>query len=580
MEGNPALKFAYTYRQSIAFALYITLLTGIAAPALARPVSGNAAVNAAAASTVAQRGNVPPRKPAFRREATVRTGSVTPRKNNADEISGKIVPDGVTLRSTAGVKGFERTRVQVGGANGVNVQEQVVDITNFDTRTRTPNITSSPLSDEIDPYWTADEQFIFFASNRDVFGTPQATTGDSFDGTPDNYQLYRIASNPSPGAAGQLARLTNEPGAIHRFPTVSASNRLAFVKAVAGSTDFQLYTSAVPAGVLDSTPQPPAAGVTIPTNIASLTAGKTVGGRGIVRVGRPAWLTGTEIVFSADLTDGQSDILIVNVQSGLIRPLTNSLASEANVAVSPDGGVVAFDSNASGYNVAAPAASTGIAPNNVRNVFVVSNIGTDAVQVTGGTGSGVGAGVSSVQPAWSRSAVTPLFSTETTSYLAFASNRQPAPGATGYVATANGSKDIYYLAALAQNTNGAPGLFIEGSSFPANTPTYASIATGSLIKLDTGDLQANNSYRWDDSYPTFPPLLNALRIGFQSNRKGNTLGRTGNGSETLNVFSPPNPDPVVNPYPIAGSGPNVLRLWLTCSLRLCSATICPRRPVR
>ncbi|MBC8140371.1 MAG: PD40 domain-containing protein, partial [Armatimonadetes bacterium] len=504
------MKFAYTYRQSIAFALYMTLLTGIAAPAMARPVSGNAALSAVAASAVAQ---TPRPKPALKREPTKRTGFVTPRKNNADEASGKLVPDGVTLRSTAGVKGFERTRVQVGGANGVNVQEQVVDITNFDTRTRTPGvITSSPLSDEIDPYWSPDEQFIFFASNRDVFGTPDSGTADSFDGTPDNYQLYRIASNPSPGAAGQLARLTNEPGAIHRFPTVSASNRLAFIKSVAGSTDFQLYSAAVPPGALPNTATAQIPAATVSPAIASLTAGRQVGGRNILRVGRPAWLTGTEIVFSADLSDGQSDVLVVNVQSGFIRALTNSLASEANVAVSPDGGVVAFDSNASGYNVAAPAASTGIAANNVRNVFVVSSIGTDAVQVTGGTGSGVGTGVSSVQPAWSRSSVTPFFGTESRSFLAFASNRQPGVGGAGFVATANGSKDIYYLAALTQNVNGAPGLLIEGTNFPAGpTPTYASVATGSIIKLDTGDLQANNSYRWDDSYPTFPPLLNALR---------------------------------------------------------------------
>ncbi|MBC7805355.1 MAG: PD40 domain-containing protein, partial [Akkermansiaceae bacterium] len=226
------MKFAYKYRQSIAFALYVSLLWSVAAPAvLAKPAA--------------------PAQPRFTpqdRTANPARQGVPLRANSPD--AGKFIPDGVTRRSTTGVKGFERTRVQVGGGNGANVQEQVVDITNF-----------GPLvSDEIDPYWSADEQFIFFAANRDFTG----------DNTPDNYQLWRISSNPSPnqGVGVEPARLTNQPGAIHRFPSISAANRIAFIKSTDNGVSYQLFSAPVPTGATSATPAANIPAVTISPNIA------------------------------------------------------------------------------------------------------------------------------------------------------------------------------------------------------------------------------------------------------------------------------------------------------------------------
>jgi hypothetical protein len=496
MEGNPTLKFAYKYRQSIAFALYVSLLCGVAAPAaMARPATPTGVANPALALPIAQ---------AKSSEARV------PLRNAKGPDAGKFIPEGVTRRSTDKVKGFERTRVQVGGVNGSNVQEQVVDITNF----------GPTVSDEIDPYWSADEQFIFFAANTNFTG----------DNNPDNYQLYRIGSNPSPnqGTVATPARLTNEPGAIHRFPSISAANRIAFIKSTNNGTTFQLFTTTLPSGT-----------ATIPTNLTSLTAGKLIGARTIVSVGRPAWLSATEVVFSAQLSDGQSDVLIGDIQTGLVRAITNSAASEANVAVSPDGRFIAFDSNATGYSPAAPATSGGVAGDGTRNVFVMSNFGSDAIQVTAGAGSTVAAGISSVQPAWSRSEVTPFFGTQARYFLAYSSNRQDA---TGAAATPNGTRDIFYAPTIILNQGGAPSLLIEGTNSPSPSPaSYSSISQGTTLKLDTGDTAPDGaSFRWNDEYPTFPPLLNAIRIGFQSDRKGNTLGG----------FSAPNPNTDANRHDI------------------------------
>ncbi|MBC8137063.1 MAG: carboxypeptidase regulatory-like domain-containing protein, partial [Fibrella sp.] len=458
------------------------------------------------------------------------------RANSPD--AGKLVPDGVTRRSTVGVKGFERTRVQVGGGNGANVQEQVVDITNF----------GPTVSDEIDPYWSADEQFIFFAANRDFTG----------DNTPDNYQLWRIASNPSAnqGVAIEPARLTNQPGALHRFPSVSSANRIAFIKSTDNGATYQLFSAPAPAGATSATPAANIPAVTISPNLTSLTAGFSVGtgggARSIQSVGRPAWLSATEIIFTARLSDGQSDVLIVDVQTGLIRPVTNSLANEDNVAVSPDGRYLAFDSNATGYSPAGPAASTGTTGDGTRNVFVSTNFGANAIRVTAGAGSGVAADVSSVQPAWSRSEVTPFFETQNNFYLAFSSDRVPAAApAAGFTKNPNGTKDIYYARVITPNVTGTTStgqpiidgvrLQLEGDAAGATFPGIRVVAGNvAPFKLDTNDTDSDSPSRWDDAYPTFPPLLNAIRIAFQSDRKGSTLGR----------FTPPNPNTDANRHDI------------------------------
>ncbi len=527
MEGNPALKFAYKYRQAVAFALYLSLLCGIAAPTVfARPA--------------------PPARPGAPRvdRAPVSTGgSLVPLRSNNGLDVGKFVPDGVTRRSTKGVKGFARTRVQVGGVNGANVQEQVVDITNF----------ANLISDEIDPYWSPDEQYIFFSSNRDYVGT----------GVPGNNQLWRIVSNPSPNpntTGTEPARLTNEAGAIHRFPTISASNRIAFVKSTDNGATFQLYFAFVPAGATSATAPADTASVTLPTNLTSLTAGKQIGARNIVSVGRPAWLSSTEIAFSATLSDNQSDILSVDIQTGLIRQITSSPANETNVAVSADGRFLAFDSDAAGYSAAAPAVSTGVTAG-VRNVFVTSSFGSDAIQVTGGTGSGVAAGVSSVQPAWSRNAVTPLFQTESNYYLAFSSDRVAAVApATGYVKNTNGTKDIYYeQVAIPVGTGVQAQIEGDATNIGASNTFQGVVGNVAPFKLDTGDSDALTPSRYDDEYPTFPPLLNAIRIGFQSNRKGST----GAGFTAPNPNTPANAHDLFIASVVDLSAPTLLRYDLS-----------------
>lgn len=476
MEGNPALKFAYKYRQSIAFALYVALLMSTVTPvAMARPqISGREGVNTGTR--------------AARTSASLATVAQSRTRTWRDKLqdTGRMIPSSAPVRSTKGVKGFSGgTRLQIGGSFGSNVQEQVVDITNFGA--------GSEISDERHPFWSGDEQTVFFSSNR----------GGA------RYQLYRVTANasPNPATSGTDATaITNEAGAVHDFPALNAGgNRIAYIKSLDDGKTFHLYQSTIPGVGQTIAPQPTS---------ASLTFNRQFGGETITSVGRPSWLSGTEIVFSATLGTNTKDILVVDIQSRLLRRLTSGTAAEENVAVSPDGNFIAFDSDATAY--------TGGASNSVgtaRNIFVVNTVGTEVTQITNvddtdpNTPRVASDSVSSVQPAWSRSNVVPIFNTQAQYYLAFASNRQanPAfdptsadPTQPAYI-SAN-TLDIFYVRAI-----------IAGNSTQPAQPV-AETNAAETRKLDTADL----NLRWDDQYPTFPPLINLQRLSFQSNRKGSS----------------------------------------------------------
>jgi hypothetical protein len=89
------------------------------------------------------------------------------------------------LRAPAAANGRPGTRVPIGGAGGANVPEQIVNVT-------------QGAPDDIHPVWSADQQYLFFASNRDL----------------GKYQLFQVAANacadPASPAPAAPRRLTND----------------------------------------------------------------------------------------------------------------------------------------------------------------------------------------------------------------------------------------------------------------------------------------------------------------------------------------------------------------------------------
>ncbi|MFM7322897.1 MAG: TolB family protein, partial [Armatimonadota bacterium] len=237
----------------------------------------------------------------------------------------RFIPSSVTKRSLGGDEPG-KTRRQIGGTNGANVQEQVV------------NAFPTPTSNQVTPYTTDDEQFIYFVGNN---------------GGTTTYQIQRFGagavSNPAQPGTSVPVVVSNEPGADHLFPVLNPSgNRIVFAKSTDGkalgdaSKVWHLYASNVPASGTLSTTAPGA------TNLIPLTLGRGLRGRTFQSVGRAGWIGTNDIVFSAKL-EGAGEtyhLYTINTTTLTVFQITDGAANERNPVVSPDGRYVAFDSDA------------------------------------------------------------------------------------------------------------------------------------------------------------------------------------------------------------------------------------------
>jgi hypothetical protein len=420
--------------------------------------------------------------------------NAVPLKRFAGLGDGRFLPEEVTRRSLAGVKGFDekagKTRVQIGGPNGANVQEQVV------------NITSSPATDQLTPHWTIDEQFLYYAS--------KPTSGGG-------YQIRRVAAgavnNPLlPGNAVDTA-ISNESAADHLFPVIDGSgNRIAFVKSYDGlapgnpAKKWHLYVAVHPlaGGSIDPNPGGP-------SNLLAVTMGRTFRGKSFDSIGRVVWAGATTLIFSARMT-GETNFHLYSVDMiGFnFQQLTSGSASEENPTVSPNGLWVAFDSNATpttggtSYSAGvpateasagAPAAATGVGA--VRNIFTMPASGVGMPQQFTGRFTGAPS-VGSVQPAWSTSRQNAFTNSAGTSqFLAYASTRQ----LSGSTVISGPTKDIYITRV---STDGGASLLTENSATAA-------------VRVDTAD----PNFAYDDEYPAWSPIITLTRIALQSDRTGN-----------------------------------------------------------
>lgn len=411
---------------------------------------------------------------------------------------GRFIAPWVPVRSTVGVPGFEQRRtgrVRVGGAGGADVPEQVVNVT-------------QAAGDDVHPIWSLDQTSLFFASNRQL----------------GKYQLYQVGANasvdPNSPAPAAARRLTNDPTSDFYFPVVNPNNtRIAFVRSINGAPP-QLYaaslTNLTAGGFIDLTEGQ--------DRLVSLTARSTA--VPIAEVQRPAWRGATEIVFSGRL-QGQAvfHLFSVDVTSGLILQLSDGAASELNPAVSPEGNYIAFDTNATSYvgggtprdaqnNIAGnPATATGLTGGGARNVFIISNLGANAIQFTNAPGS-------HVEPAWSTvtaGANNPINPQGRDVYIAFASTRRdiPNPAIAGQISNfvAGTTFDIYYRRAL----DPVSGALDTGAGAPAiERPAAGSNVDPLVRKLDTAD----PNYQFNDEYPTWSPFISIFRIAHQTDRSG------------------------------------------------------------
>lgn len=430
--------------------------------------------------------------------------------------AGRRIPAEVPYRSTEGVTGFDRvnksgtSRVFVGGPGGSNVPEQVVNVTQNG-------------ADDIHPFWTTDEQFIYFVSNRTFQGPAGPVAG--------TYQIYRVRPNeglnpgapnaPPPGAE----QLTSDPQSNFSFPVLNAnSTQIAFIRSINGAPG-QLFVASVPAsGQINLAPG---------GGILSLTANRTTAPF-FTEVQRAAYLNVTTIVFAGRQQGdpaGRFHLWTVDTATSQFFQLTGGTSTEMNPAVAPgalgapDAGLVAFDTDATGFmgrgspnNVAN---ATGTAPE--RNIFILAQNSTTIatpVKVTNIPG------VSNIQPAWSSSRTSPQANpTANSIFLAFASTRQDIRGNAADPALVTGFRngqtfDIYFLNAF-DPLNGnltveaAPGdQLAPPAAPPAGTPVGT--RTAYARKLDVAD----PLYQFNDEHPSWAQFITILRLSHQSDRQG------------------------------------------------------------
>ena len=393
------------------------------------------------------------------------------------------------------------------------------------------------------PFWTTDEKFIYFDSNRNSDTDPSTRADGKFN-------LFRMFADGS-GISQIRSSTANEIE-----PCVSVDgNTVAFV--AGGTLDytngsdnpsskgFVLYTYSISAG---------GSPVSLTTsNPSKLTFSD---------VRHPSFNPGgTKIAFQGQLGAGQPyHIFLVDLQTDVITQLTGPApgttpAFESNdtaPAWSPDGSLVAFTTNASGFTTPSPmqatalnaANQTTVGDSNQYDIWVMAAnaFAPNPHRVTDSS-SIVGGGVSSNKnPAWSTLKTDPLqvipnetnpsgYVTSSANMLAFASTRANADINNPQKATAvKSTYDIYFIHAKI-----APDPTLPGSV----TVTTPESLSNSPVKLPTTSpgttfdpnypkdpSYADPSFNFDpnfstnEDYPAWPQYVSSYRIAFQSDRGG------------------------------------------------------------
>lgn len=442
------------------------------------------------------------------------------------------VPSNLTRRR------YSRTGISRAPNDGAVIRQTVL-ITKRDPAQQYSGV-PAPSQDQ-HPFATNDEKYIYFDSDRaDDTTIPQVSTGI--------FNLYRMFLDGS-----GITKITT--GNVNKIEPAVAQDgaRIAYV---AGGTYTNLATNLdnpTTAGFnlyfIDLNSSNPPVSLTL-NNASSI---------GFLDVRHPTWSpAGDKIAFAGKRSTDPANyhIFIIDVQSTRITQMTSGASNDYAPAWSPNGLLIAFTTNATGFGPGgAPLIASGTATNDDIYVLNPNPVTPNPARVTNFSINGKQA--SNKNPAWSTLKTDPLHiatpETDTAgnivsgpNLLAFATNRQD----TAHDGNANDvgtTYEIYWMRASIKPDPVVP------ASYTVSTPESASSTGNHALKLRTSTPDTaidptdpasmfDPSFGSNEDYPTWPQYINSYRIFYQSDRglSPSTIGNNTNiwGSTLFDINAP------------------------------------------
>jgi hypothetical protein len=391
-------------------------------------------------------------------------------------------------------KGGTATVQQVGAIGSTNdVPHQSVNQTTFP---RPPQIGTSTPSDDVQPVWSPDEAWIYFASNR---SNPDGTAAGA------NYHIWRMSSDGN--RVEQVTGTTPDEAGRDQFTPTAAPNGLIAYSERAGAN------AAANIVVLDI--RNPGSRirtqVTGPGTDPRFALGDCIG---------PTWSPSSDTVAFAANKSGVYNIYTVNLRLADVRQLTNGTTAN-NIDCrdpnwSPGGTLIAFDSNAAGVD-----AKTGLLSGTAttRNVFVSYATGPNTAGPKGANTQPFVqmtnfAGANSIEPAFSpKAGGNSPNDTNSMRLLAFASQRADAKD-TGKADTVVATYHLFWI--IADDGTDQPGTTNSMPEDPTSNPAEP------IFTQDTNpNLPVASRYKSNERHPSFPPFIRSIRIAYASDLAGN-----------------------------------------------------------
>ena len=390
---------------------------------------------------------------------------------------------------------------QVGAIGSTNaVPQQAINQTTFP---RPPQIGTSATSDDIQPAWSPDEAWIYFASNR---SNPNGTAVGT------HYHIWRMT-----GDGNQVAQVTGTNGTDANldqlYPAIAQNGLLAYSERTGPGAAANVI-------VLDfRDPTHPAirSPVTGPGTDPRYALGDCL---------QPSWSPSSEALALAANKAGTYNIYTINLRLGDVVQLTNGTTANGidcqNPSWSAAGTLIAFDSNAAGID-----STTGLLTGKAatRNIFVSFASGPNKagangkntqpfVQMTNFPGA------NSIEPAFSpKVAGNYPLDTNNTRLLAFASQRAD-PNDTGIADTAVPTYHLFWI--VADKAKAAPN---TTDATPENENIQAGAKFNPAISIFTADTNptqpAESRYKANERHPSWPPFIRSIRVAYQSDLAGN-----------------------------------------------------------